>query len=75
MLISAFPVPQGASDGVVSVIIKGYTSSDGAAKATFTDVRYVRGGVGGGGETKLKITYELSFYNLVRVEIVAVEGE
>ncbi|KAF8428779.1 hypothetical protein EV426DRAFT_284951 [Tirmania nivea] len=77
MLISAFP-KRASSGGVVSVIIKGYTSDvgpDGPAKATFLDVRYVRGGVGGDGETRLKITYELSFYNLVRVEIVAVEGE
>ncbi|KAF8435271.1 hypothetical protein BGX38DRAFT_1275048 [Terfezia claveryi] len=75
MLISAFPIPQGALSGVVSVIVKGYTSSDGSAKATFFDVRYVRGGVWGGGETRMKITYELGFYNLLRLEIVALEGE
>ncbi|KAF8477220.1 hypothetical protein BDZ91DRAFT_787801 [Kalaharituber pfeilii] len=81
MLISAFPTPVGISGGagIVSVIIKGYTSDiglDGShVRPAFVDVRYIRGGAGLGGESKLKVTYELAFFNLVRLEIVGVEGE
>lgn len=80
MLISAFPVPQGISGGagVVSVIIKGYTSDPGPGgtiKPAFTDVRYIIGGAGGGGEARLKILYGLNFFYLVKLEVIAVEGE
>ncbi|KAI5787630.1 hypothetical protein DFH27DRAFT_528070 [Peziza echinospora] len=77
--LSALPKPQGGdiggSRGVVSVIIKGFTSMAATARPVYVDVRYIRRKAdGSANETLQRITYELSFFDLVRIDVVAVEG-